>query len=128
VPARGEGGLAFVEKACEGLEDVWNAGCDVEGDGDVVGGGAGGQADGIVVFGVPERILMLCWRSSLSLRRAVVNAPGNLLVGRGRSDTRTTKQPLRSPVVSAQVPTVKRAASARSSKQEHSHEPTIPSS
>jgi hypothetical protein len=73
---------------------VWNAGCEVEGDGDVVGGGAGGQADGIVVFAVPERVLMLCWRSSLSPRRAVVNAPGNLLVGRGGSDTSTTKQPL----------------------------------
>ena len=43
-----QGGGRFVEDRVEGLEDVRDAGGDVEGDFDVGGGGLVGQADGVV--------------------------------------------------------------------------------
>src|ERR1700733_4551191 len=43
-----EGGVAFVEDAGECLEDVRDAGGDVQDDGHVVGGGLHGEAGGVV--------------------------------------------------------------------------------
>ncbi len=43
-----QGGVRLGEDGGEGLEDVRHAGGDVEGDGDVVGGGLGRQAGGVV--------------------------------------------------------------------------------
>jgi hypothetical protein len=44
----GQGGLALVEYRGEPLEDVRNAGCDLEGDGDVGRGGVGSEPSGVV--------------------------------------------------------------------------------
>ena len=44
----GQCGVAFVEHRGEPLEHVRNAGCDLEGDGDVGRGGAGGEPCGVV--------------------------------------------------------------------------------
>ena len=44
----GQGGVAFVEHRGEPLEHVRNAGCDLERDGDVGRGGAGGEPGGVV--------------------------------------------------------------------------------
>lgn len=43
-----EGGVGFVEEVGECLEDVRDAGGDVQDDGHVIGCGLGGEADGVV--------------------------------------------------------------------------------
>jgi hypothetical protein len=48
LAAAGQGGVAFVEHRGESLEHVRDARCDFEPDGDVGGGGLGGEPGGVV--------------------------------------------------------------------------------